>query len=62
MSKVCSGCNETKELTDFWKRSSRKHGYVSRCKECGNKAQSILQKTEVVRYYRQSTGSFMSPL
>jgi hypothetical protein len=49
MSKVCSGCKGTKELTEFWKRSSRKHGYVSRCKDCGNKAQSILQKTEVVR-------------
>lgn len=53
MSKVCPGCNETKELTEFWKRSSRKHGYVSRCKSCGNKAQSSLQKTEGVRLYNR---------
>jgi len=53
MSKVCPGCNETKELTEFWKRSSRSHGYVSRCKECGNKAQNALQKTEKVRLYNR---------
>lgn len=53
MSKVCPGCNETKELTEFWKRSSRKYGYVSRCKSCSNKTQEALQKTEAVRSYNR---------
>lgn len=49
MSKVCSGCRETKELTEFWRRSDRKNGYVSRCKECRNKAQKEAYREEPKR-------------
>ena len=32
--KKCSKCGEMKEYSDFYKQSSMKDGYASRCKEC----------------------------
>lgn len=34
--KICSGCNETKALSEFYKRSRAKDGLQSRCKVCCN--------------------------
>lgn len=53
VSMVCTGCNETKGVTEFHKRASRPSGRVSRCKECTNTAQSALQKTEDTRLYNR---------
>lgn len=55
MSRVCTGCNETKEVTEFYKRASRPSGLVSRCKKCTDLAQGILQKTEGTRLYNRKS-------
>lgn len=36
--KYCNGCNKSKELTEFSKRSNRPCGLESRCKVCKNAA------------------------
>ena len=32
--KFCTGCDQTKSLSEFYKDKSTKTGYVSRCKDC----------------------------
>ena len=34
--KLCSKCNEEKELKEFYKRTQRKDGYAAWCKSCAN--------------------------
>jgi hypothetical protein len=33
-SKVCTTCNVSKELSDFWNHKNGKHGKASKCIEC----------------------------
>lgn len=32
--RTCTSCGETKELGQFWRDRSKKHGYAARCKPC----------------------------
>jgi hypothetical protein len=32
--RTCTGCRETKPLTEFFRDRSKKHGYQARCKPC----------------------------
>lgn len=34
ISKYCSNCKETKQLTDYYNRKTSKDGYRSQCKAC----------------------------
>ena len=34
--KLCSRCEEEKDLTEFYKRTQRKDGYAAWCKNCAN--------------------------
>jgi hypothetical protein len=43
--KTCSGCNESKDISNFHKKSSNTTGYDSKCKECKiNTQKSLLEK------------------
>lgn len=39
--KYCNGCKKTKSVSEFYKRSDRKIGYQSRCKECKDKEHTV---------------------
>jgi hypothetical protein len=52
-SKKCSVCNEEKQLSEFYSRSSRNHKPYDRCKKCFNKYVSdrwITKKIEAIIY------------
>ena len=45
--KVCSKCNQEKELDDFAKNKTSKNGYRRECKKCHSKNVSIINKTSI---------------
>lgn len=45
--KTCTGCRETKPVSDFWKTKNNKDGLQGRCKPC--------HKTQVASYYDRIT-------
>jgi hypothetical protein len=48
--KKCSKCKNSKELTEFYKKSASKDGYRSECKECSKKYSD--ENSEVIKEYR----------
>lgn len=49
--KICTSCNETKSLADFYKHQDMADGYLNRCKEC-HKAYIKEHRTANAEYYR----------
>ena len=45
--KICSKCQETKSITDFYKKKDTKDGHTNQCKECINEFHRL--KRELIR-------------
>lgn len=52
--RVCTGCGETKDKSEFHRRSERPSGTVSKCKVCRNAHQRSGYTTDKLRPYRLS--------
>lgn len=50
--KICSKCNEIKELTYFYKKKTAKDGYQPHCKQCDNIRNDKRRKTPEYRANR----------
>jgi len=48
--KVCSACNERKDLTQFYRNSRSKDGYLGRCKTCHAKVVARLRDERIEAY------------
>ena len=54
--KICTGCKQEKEYTEFYKNKRMKDGYASRCKVCddiGNKATRYKDKDKAKSYRKK---------
>lgn len=61
-SKICSKCKIEKSITEFRKRTGRKSGYASWCKECSDKSIKLWRENnkEKVREYNKTQYKTMS--
>lgn len=52
--KQCTKCKKWKELSEFYKASSKKSGYASQCKKCISEAHKDYDRTESLKRYNSS--------
>lgn len=55
--KVCTGCNQLKNLEDYHKSSKEKSGYNSKCKQC-KRDYYLLNKNKYAKKYQDNAESF----
>ena len=51
MTKVCKNCNETKPLTEYYKRSAAKDGLMYQCKMCKKSENAARRQTDKGKQY-----------
>jgi hypothetical protein len=54
MEKKCTGCGETKLLSEYYKNKRGKYGRDSRCKECRKAEKKAYNQSEAGKAYNQS--------
>ncbi len=47
LTKVCSKCKTTKNISEFYENKANKDGYVSKCKECDKLKAKLYQRTKI---------------
>ena len=50
MKKVCKVCQETKDISDFYKHQMMADGHLGKCKECQKAASRKARNADVERY------------